>query len=96
MRFLWLHLSVELLRVQRALSPNREQPEQMQVESEDSPRQDISYFWSNSPIDKKIMLEVAGLFSVCVHLTMITSVSWKYAVLAGCWYIRVRKWKRSL
>lgn len=62
----------------------------MQVEAEDSPRQLISSFWSNSPIEKKTMLEVAGLFyvcvCVCVCIHVITSATWKYAVLAGCWY----------
>lgn len=102
----WLHLSVGLLRVQRALSPNREQPTQMQAEAEDSPRQHVSSFWSNSPIEKKIMLEAAGLFSVCVHLandpscdhinlTEICSFGWVLAFIC-CLHITVRKWKGSL
>lgn len=101
----WLHHSVEFLRVQRALSPNREQPEQMQVESEDCPRQHISSFWSNSAIEKKIMLEAAGLFSVCVcvhlakdpscdHISLMEICSFSCVlVFIWCWYIRVRKWK---
>lgn len=64
----WLHLSVGLLRVQRALIPNREQPAKMQVEAEDSPRQHVSSFWSNLPIEKKIMSKAAGLFCVCLPL----------------------------
>jgi len=62
----WLHLSVGLLRVQRALNPNREQPAQMQVEAEDSPRQHVSSVWSNLPIEKEIMLESSwAILCVC-------------------------------
>lgn len=56
--------SLELLRVQRALNSNREQPAEVQVEAEDSPRRHISSFRSNLPI-KQIMLEAAGLFCAC-------------------------------
>lgn len=35
----WLHFSVGLPRVQRALNADREQPAQMQLDAEDSPRQ---------------------------------------------------------
>lgn len=62
----WLHLSVGLPRVQRDFSPNREQPAQMQVEAEDSPRQHVSSFWNNLPTEKEIMLESSwAVLCVC-------------------------------